>query len=854
MFGILCSSLLTISALIPTKDAHADIGATHTALVSEFASFNTPGVVDGRVEAIAIDGDTVFVGGTFTQIQQPLSDEIINQPYLFAYSKSTGNILSEFDPVLNNSVFALETTGEGTGVFAGGIFNSINGESNRRGIVKINDSGDRVPGFGARADALVNSLVRLDNTLYLGGAFESISSTPVEHLAAIDTTSGAVLPEVNLDFDGVLSTEITTGRQGVDDIDITSDGRYMIVVGNFSVIDGVSRPRLALIELDGQARVSNWNTDIFDVQCPGILFPQYIRGIDIAPDNSYVVTGSSGFRTPGLPACDTVVRLEIDDLTNTNVQPTWVNYSGGDSVFEVVATDHAVYAGGHFRWLNNDTTIDGESQGPGSLERRGFAAIDPLNGLTLLDWRADRNPRGVGVFSLIAEDEGLYMGDDTDFFNGTEHQKLKFLPITTDTIARPDAPSLPTTLLNVDVGTIALTGSSFDGSNIGAPEVLRNSGFENVRGAMFIGGRLFHADANGNMWLSQFNGETFESPSPVDLFGQTNNEWEITRITGMFFDYDWSRVYYTLAFDSRLFYRAFTPDGPYFGNDRFVAEQQGDIPWFDVSGMDVINDRLYFARNDGTLYRSEIDGAAVISGTTVAISGPNIDGRQWNNRSLAFTGDGMPVGNTSEAQFEFESNGSQTNGRFRTFEFPVTPGEPVVVSVDWPDANALVNLFVRDANGQTVASDSSPNGSPKFVTAPAGAGGTYTAAVLVREGSTSYTLQVNPISGVPVPEPLIADFDFSSVGSDVPAQGRFQSFSFAVEAGQTVNAQVFWNDTNADVRVFLRDESGSQVDRDSNGNGLAEVSAIAGSSGQWSVAVLVRSGTNVNYEGLVSTN
>jgi len=29
--------------------AHADIGATHSLLVSEFASFNTLGVVDGQV-------------------------------------------------------------------------------------------------------------------------------------------------------------------------------------------------------------------------------------------------------------------------------------------------------------------------------------------------------------------------------------------------------------------------------------------------------------------------------------------------------------------------------------------------------------------------------------------------------------------------------------------------------------------------------------------------------------------------------------------------------------------------------------------------------------------------------------
>ena len=284
LLAAIWSGLLATALLPMGNSAQADIGATHTTIVSEFASFNTPGVVDGRVEAIAVDGDTVFVGGTFTQIQEPLSNEIIDQPYLFAYSKSTGNIIREFDPVLNNVVLALETTGEGTGVFAGGVFNIINGESNRRGIVKIDDNGDRVSGFGARTDALVKTLVRHDNTLYIGGNFDRIGATPADKLVAIDTTSGAVLPNLDLDFGGLLTNSRNVTRvQGVDDIDITSDGRLMVIIGNWETIDGISRPRLALIELEGQARVSDWNTNIFDGHCPANLFVQYIKGIDIAP-------------------------------------------------------------------------------------------------------------------------------------------------------------------------------------------------------------------------------------------------------------------------------------------------------------------------------------------------------------------------------------------------------------------------------------------------------------------------------------------------------------------------------------------------------------------------------------------
>ena len=849
----ICSVLLATAMMALGSAASADIGATHTSLVSEFASFNTPGVVDGRVEAIAVDGDTVFVGGTFTQIHDPLSDEIIDQPYLFAYSKSSGDIIREFDPILNNEVLALETTGDGTGVFAGGVFNSINGETNRRGIVKIADNGDRVPGFGARADALIKTLVRLDDTLYVGGNFTSISGTPVEHLAAVDTTTGAVRPELNLDFDGVISTDRTNGVQGVDDIDITSDGRLLLMFGNFSVIDGISRHRLALIELDGQARVSQWNTDIFDPQCAS-LWPVQLRGIDIAPDDTYFIVGTSGARQGLNPACDTITRFDIDDLTDTDVQPTWINFTGGDTVFEVVATEHAVYAGGHFRWLDNFNSTNARSGGPGSTDRLGLAAFDPLNGLTLRKWRSDRNPRGVGTFALIAEPEGLYIGDDTDFLNGTEHKKLKFLPITDEVIARPDAPTLPTTLVaNNSLGVSGLNTSSFNGTTIGASVQLSNSEFGSATAAMFVGGQLFFANTLGEMRVRTLADDTLGSVAVVDLFGMTEDEWVLSQLGGMFFDYGLSRVYYTIRGDSRLFYRAFSPDGTFFGDRQVEAEQQGDILWGDVTSMDVIDGHLYFTRTDSSLYRADIDGADVISGTTVLISGPAIDGRSWDNSMLAFLGEGTVIdagGNGVDAQIQFDSSGdSNGTGRFRQFEFPVVAGEPVELRLEWLDPDANLRLFVRDANDVLVASDTTGAGSPKFLTVPAGDGGTYTASVLVAAGSTAYSLLINPDEAGPEPR---ADFEFGSGGDQ--NEGRFQVFDFNVEAGELVEAQVIWEDPTAEVRLFLRDETNTSVARDTDGvGGTAMASAIAQTSGQWSVAVLIANGAT-RYDVLVDTS
>jgi len=840
---LLATTLLAIAMI---QEAKADVRAAHPALVSENASFFTPGAIDGRVEAIAIDGDTVYVGGTFTQIQMALDGEIFNQPYLFAYSKSTGAILSEFDPVLNRPVRALQTTGEGTGIFAGGDFTIVNGETNRKGLIKLDAQGDRVPGFSARPNKRVYAMDRSGNTLYIGGTFDKISSVDAELLAAVDTVSGALLPKINLDFNGVLSTTTTTGRASIDAIEVTSDDQLMLIVGNFTSINGVSRSRLALLELGDQTIVSNWNTDVFDVQCPSRKFPQYINGIDIAPDDSYFVTGTNGAALIGEPACDSILRFNLDDLTDTDAQPVWQTFTGRDSVYEVAVSEHAVYTGGHFRWLNNAFGLDRARAG--AVARRGLAALDPLNGLPLLNWRADRNPRGVGVFALEIQPEGLYVGDDTDFLNGVEHPKFKFLPVTSNSITRPDAASLPTSIFTRNGSS--LNAIDFDGVSFGEPMSVSNSVWDDARGALFLGGQLFHADNNGNMWMSPLlEDDSFGPRTQVDLLGLTRNEWDLARLGGMFFDYKRGRVYYSLENDSRLLWRAFTPDGPIFGDNEFVAEDQGGINWNSVRGMDVIDGQLYLAANDGNLYRMTIDGASPVQGTLEILSGPRFDGRDWGNRLFAFSSEGTVFPSDDQAQFEFDFVGSSSIKSFRSFEFPVQPGEPVDVRLTWDDPNAQLNVFLRNASGQLVDSNNDPSTiAEKWLSAPAGNGGIYTVSVKIEQGSTAYTVSINPAEEPPAP---LADFEFNATGSDT--EGRWQVFRFDVEAGELVETRVLWDDPSASLRVFLRDETNTAVDRDTDGgNSPATVSAVAATSGRWSVGVRIQSGS-VNYSVLVDT-
>ncbi len=63
----------------------------------------------------------------------------------------------------------------------------------------------------------------------------------------------------------------------------------------------------------------------------------------------------------GLDVCDAAARFETGVAAPS--APTWINYTGGDSLYSVAATGTAVYVQGHQRWMDNPQ--GNNSPGPG---------------------------------------------------------------------------------------------------------------------------------------------------------------------------------------------------------------------------------------------------------------------------------------------------------------------------------------------------------------------------------------------------------------------------------------------------------------------------------------------------------
>ena len=97
----------------------------------------------------------------------------------------------------------------------------------------------------------------------------------------------------------------------------------------------------------------------------------------------------------GRDLCDGTARFETN--VAAPVRPTWINYTGGDTLHRVAASSTAVYVQGHPRWEDNPFGHD--SCGPGCVPRPGIAALYPATGKAL-SWNPGKD-RGEGGKDLL---------------------------------------------------------------------------------------------------------------------------------------------------------------------------------------------------------------------------------------------------------------------------------------------------------------------------------------------------------------------------------------------------------------------------------------------------------------------
>jgi hypothetical protein len=630
------AAVASLSVICTAFAAQASV-PDQTSIVSDNPVNNTPQVLNGHVDALVQVGDTVYVGGKFTGIQEKGSDAVISKTDLFAYSASTGQVDDDFTAtVTGGAVKDLLVAPDGASMWIAGAFAKVDGAGKTQKVARITlDTGAVVSSFKSpKPNGLVSDLNYANGTLYVGGQFMAFSGVDQNLIAALNPTTGANLDTVDFGF----ANPWGNTTFGISAMDVSPDGTKLIVVGNFKTVAGQSRVQAAMFDLNGggNATLSSWQTDKLTPRCQAEN--SETRDVAFSPDSQFFVLGTTGAFTGGAnngTLCDTVSRFEAK-TTGSGQQATWVDYTGGDTSTRVAVTSAAVYVGGHFRWMNNPYAAD--AKGPGAVARTGLAALDPRNGMPYT-WNPTR-ARGYGVYEFTVTPDGLLMGHDTKRVKKELHQRLAYFPLA----GGESLPAEQTGTLPGDAYLLGVSGGSsvvekhFTGSSVTSSATVDGGGqsWGSSRASWVIDGTLYTGWSNGTLTARSFDNGVFGAPTTVGLNGITQFASELSSMTSAFYDKAAGRLYYTLSGQSSLYYRYFEPQSQIVGGVRFTAQgSTADVSWSQVGGAFLVDGTLYFGNSaNGNLSKIQWTGNATVTGTRTTVSGPGVDGSDWRTRGL----------------------------------------------------------------------------------------------------------------------------------------------------------------------------------------------------------------------------
>ncbi len=361
--------------------------------------------LNGNVHAIAVSGNNVYLGGYFTTAGAGAT-----RNRAAAVTTDGTGTLTSWDPGLNDGVLAIAVSG--STVYLGGAFASAGGTTRNRAAAV--DADGTLTSWNPDLNSTVNAIGVLGSTVYLGGWFSNVGTTTRRHAAAV-TTDGNLVTTWNPNL-----------NDGVSAIGVLGSTVYL--GGWFTTVDSVpgldkTRNRAAAVDATTGIATSwnpNLNNDVYAIAVSGSTV--YLGG------NFDTVGGTASSKAAAV-------------TTDGNLVTTWNNPNLNDEVLAIAVSDSTVYLGGLF-----DTV---------GVTTRNYAAAVTTNGNLVTTWNpnlSDDDDPSVRAIAVLGST--VYLGGWFDTVGGTPRNRAAAVGTdgTLSTTWNPD--------LNNGVNAIGVSGST----------------------------------------------------------------------------------------------------------------------------------------------------------------------------------------------------------------------------------------------------------------------------------------------------------------------------------------------------------------------------------------------------------
>ena len=379
------------------------IAATASPAFALSATADTTWMTNGKVFALARSGNTLYVGGKYSQQVSPDGATKIKVKSLASYDATTGAAIPGWAPKITEgtatgTVRALAVSGDGSVLYVGGNFDAVDGVPVTNFAAISTVDGSLIPGFQHKFTTGVHAILVTPSLVYVGGAFQKADAATRGRLAAIDPATGALDPTWN-----------PTANNTVRSFALAPDGTTLFIGGIFTQMNGVSRQSVARVD-----------------RTTGLLDPWAIpAGVIAPPQTAWALLPTATRLYAGFghgPNYAAAFRLD----TGIVGSQVWRFSTVGNVESLAMSNDGTrLFMGGHFGTAALQQTVCGQPL-------HGLMSVNPANGVAYCDWFPAITPFGSnfkGAWCLLSTGTKLYVGGLIDAINGVTHVGLARFPL-----------------------------------------------------------------------------------------------------------------------------------------------------------------------------------------------------------------------------------------------------------------------------------------------------------------------------------------------------------------------------------------------------------------------------------------
>ncbi|MBO2446991.1 hypothetical protein J4573_07810 [Actinomadura barringtoniae] len=198
--------------------------------------------VNGVVWSMATVGDTVYATGSFTKarpagVAEGGAGEVTRQN-LLAFNLTTGALITSFDHALNGQGLRVVASPDGSRVYVGGDFTTVDGLPQTRLAAFDTTTGALITGFKPTISNRVRGIAATNSTVYFGGNFFNVNGKSRTRLAAVKASDGTNIDtwRPTADDDEVFALALAPGNQRV------------IVGGKFQNMNGAPKVGIGAVD------------------------------------------------------------------------------------------------------------------------------------------------------------------------------------------------------------------------------------------------------------------------------------------------------------------------------------------------------------------------------------------------------------------------------------------------------------------------------------------------------------------------------------------------------------------------------------------------------------------------------